>query len=242
MARVNSPESGDPDAASRGEAELALRDQRVVEPEKNIAWIMRGLAAQHAEDHGDAHGGGKALARNIPHNGGERSVRRRGDEEEIAANFACGQVDGLDLKARRRTRRALQQQLLHGAGGLKLGCESGAGAGGIDHFCAQQGVGDGGRGLQSNGVQQFQIGRGVGRASCSVGQSDDADWCAALQRRGAQIKRLQVRAPQPRARGSEPQSLTISAIPRSKNRSGERANVDKRPRDLPSEPPDGAAE
>ena len=91
----------DADAAGGGKAKLALRDENVVEAGENVAGVVRGLATQSAENHGDTHGRGQALSGDVADNGGERSVGRGGDEEEIAADFAGGKIDGVDLKAGR---------------------------------------------------------------------------------------------------------------------------------------------
>lgn len=45
----------DADAARGGKAEVALRDENVVETGENVAGIVGGLATQSAENHGDTH-------------------------------------------------------------------------------------------------------------------------------------------------------------------------------------------
>ncbi len=52
----------------------------------------------------------------------------------------------------------MKEELLHGAGGVEFGGESGAGAGGVDHFGAEERVLHGGGGLEGDGVQEFQVG------------------------------------------------------------------------------------
>ena len=53
----------DANAARSGKAKLALRDENVIEPGENVAGIMRCLATQSAENHGDTHGRCQTLSR-----------------------------------------------------------------------------------------------------------------------------------------------------------------------------------
>ncbi len=62
---------GDLNAAGGGEAELALRDEDVVEAGENFAGVVRGFAAEGSEDHGDAHGCGETFAGDVSDDGGE---------------------------------------------------------------------------------------------------------------------------------------------------------------------------
>ena len=83
------PGEGNPDASS-SEAELALRDQRIIEAEENLAWVVRGLGTKSAEDHRDAHGCSQTLSGDIADNGDERAVRCRRYEEEVATDLTGG--------------------------------------------------------------------------------------------------------------------------------------------------------
>ncbi len=92
---------GNPDAASSSEAELALRDQRIVEAEENLARVMRGLATKSAEDHRHPHGRSQTLSGDIADNGNEGAVWCRGYEEEVATDLTSREVDRFHLEARR---------------------------------------------------------------------------------------------------------------------------------------------
>lgn len=165
---------GDLDAAGGGEAELALGDEDVVEAGENFAGVVRGFAAEGAEDHGDAHGCGESLSGDVPDDGGEGAVGRGGDEEEVAADFAGGKIYRVDLEAGRGAGGALKEELLDGAGGVEFGGECGTGAGGIDHLGTEERVLHCGGGLEGDGVEEFQVGGGVGCVGCGVGESNEA--------------------------------------------------------------------
>src|SRR5258708_6150423 len=103
----------DPHAARGCEAKLSLRYQGIIEVEQDLGRIIGRLTTQHAEYHGYPHGGGQSLARYISNDCEKRPIWSRLDEEEVTANFACRQVNRVHMKARRRTRGALEQHLLH---------------------------------------------------------------------------------------------------------------------------------
>jgi hypothetical protein len=69
----------------------------------------------------------------------------------------------------------LEEELLDGAGGVELGGDGGALAGVGDHFRDEEGFLDGGGGLEGDGVEELEIGGGVGGGGVGIGEGDDAD-------------------------------------------------------------------
>src|SRR5207244_8445298 len=122
-------------------AQLALRDQRIVQAEEDLAWIVRSFSTQSAKDHRHAHRCSQAFPGDISDDGDERAVRCGGYKKEVATNLAGRQVDGLHLEAGRGTGSTLKKALLNCAGGVKLRGKGGTGPASIDPFRASARVG-----------------------------------------------------------------------------------------------------
>ena len=116
------------DAAGGGEAHLGLAEESVVEVGEDGGGVAGGFAAEDAEDHGDAHGGGEAFAGDVADDGEEGAVFVGREEEEVAADLAGGVEGGFNVEAGSRTGGAGEEELLDVLGGCYLGGEGGAAA------------------------------------------------------------------------------------------------------------------
>jgi len=101
--------------------------ERNVQLAEQFGRIVRlfGGGSKRTDDHGDEHGGGKALAGDVANDEEESGAIQRQDLKEIAAYLPRRFVDGLDHEAGNGVMGVRQNDLLDLAGRCKFALEHG---------------------------------------------------------------------------------------------------------------------